>query len=149
MDIDLDAIGAHVERAPDGAEGVFRFMPAGAAMTDAEQVPLPLRRWQPAASNAGNRVEPAQAGKPEKIRIRGVQDCVMQYGKGGDFGVRYQISRRANRLQKRQDLFNVIGRRFQDQGHGLRQPGADGLRGFAGSQGDAEGAGICRDAHKS
>ena len=62
MDVDLDAIGAHFERAPDGAEGVFRFMPAGAAVTYAEQM-VWLRPGQLIVSAFRNGIEPAQAGK--------------------------------------------------------------------------------------
>jgi hypothetical protein len=36
-DIDLDAVGAHLDRTPDGSQGILRFVAGGATVADAEE----------------------------------------------------------------------------------------------------------------
>jgi len=80
MHIDLDAVRAEFQRATHGAQRVFRFMPAGAAMSDAKKS-AHEGRW--AALLAGRRrlnnseitaslcamIPPTSPNPPERVRI--------------------------------------------------------------------------------
>ena len=150
MDVDLDAIGAHVEGAADGAEGIFRLMPAGAAMTDAEQMSCFL--YFAGILALPMPVTGLNQRRPENLRKSASAVCtdgIVQNGERGDLGVRYEISRRADRLQQPKDLFNVVDRWLQHERYGFASQERTAFRGFAGSQWVAEGTGIRRDAHEA
>ena len=77
---------------------------------------------QSAASDSSDRIEPSQAGKPEEIRVRRVEDGIVFNGNGGDLSVGHEISRRAESLQRMENLFDLVRRRLENLGDRLRQP---------------------------
>src|SRR5579862_630999 len=104
---------------------------------------------QPAACDAGDRIEPPQAGEPEEIRVGGVEDGIVLDGERGDLRVRHEIARRAERLQQPKDLFNLAEEGFQNPRDGLSQPGANMCRRFRGSHRRLKYAGVRRDADET
>ena len=89
-----------------------------------------------AAGDPGERIEPPQCRKPEKVGIGRVQDGIGFEDERGNLCVGHEIAGGAQRLEKGEHPFEVIGARFQYLNDRLRQPGAD-VTGGGQSQGNS------------